>query len=294
MATAFKDAAAVAVSNYQGADTGYAKRIQFFIGQFGDRDVTSITPEIVETALDALAARGKLQVLKTKSGVIYKPTGQPLSGASRNRYLSSLGTLYRDLRRLRITPRGFVSPTRGVERESGDNARSVNVTVEDVRRLVAACRLSRNKKLAAITAMACTTGWRLGSFQGLRWADIDLENGYADVAKTKNGTPHRAVLLDWVVEEIERIRPARAQPSALVFGPGSFRKAWVAALKLADLPTEWTFHHCRHIAASVLAQSGASVPTIMGLLNHKSPSMALRYSHLNTVTLREGMSRAWA
>ena len=159
---------------------------------------------------------------------------------------------------------------------------------------MAACRLSRNRKLAAIVAMACTTGWRLGSLQALRWADIDLTAGFADTQRTKNGTPHRAVLLPWVLDELKRIVPAPTQSDELVFGKKDFRKTWQTALAPANLPNDWTFHHCRHIAASVLAQSGASVPAIMGLLNHKSPSMALRYSHLNTQSLRDGLMRAWA
>jgi integrase len=61
----------------------------------------------------------------------------------------------------------------------------------------------------------------------------------------------------------------------------------------ADLPEDWTFHHCRHIAASILAQSGASVVTIMQALNHKTPLMAMRYSHLNVDSLRESIGRAW-
>ena len=65
------------------------------------------------------------------------------------------------------------------------------------------------------------------------------------------------------------------------------------AVKLADLPADWTFHHSRHIAASILAQSGASTVTIMQALNHKTPLMAMRYSHLNTDSLRDSLGRAW-
>jgi len=141
--------------------------------------------------------------------------------------------------------------------------------------------------------MACTTGWRVGNLQTLKWRDLDLKAGYADAQRTKNGTPHRCVLLPWVVAEVIRIKPKDASPDDLVFGKSQFGKTWKTALRLANLP-DWTFHHCRHIAASILAQSGASVPVIMSALNQKSPSMALRYSHLNTATLRENLTRAWA
>jgi len=95
------------------------------------------------------------------------------------------------------------------------------------------------------------------------------------------------------VDELKRMKPGQAQPGDPVFGVRNFKKAWVSALKLADLPQDWTFHHCRHIAASILAQSGASVVTIMQALNHKTPMMAMRYSHLNTDALRESLGRAW-
>lgn len=289
----FNVVARIAIDQYCGADSCFGNRIQFFIDQFGDLDVTAITTETVELAMDELVRRGKTKVMRTRDGVKIVPTGKPLSPASRNRYLSSLGTLFRDMRRLRLTPRGFVSPTRGAEREPGDNSRRVDVTLADVHRLIAACRLSRNRKLAAIVSMACTTGWRLGSLQSLTWGQLNLENGYADVARTKNGLPHRTILLPWVVNELHRIRPDAVSPHEPVFGKSQFIKTWRRAIKLADLPQHWTFHHCRHIAASILAQSGASIPAIMGLLNSKTPSMALRYTHLNTQSLKEGLTRAW-
>lgn len=294
MSKPFYEAVQVAIANNYGADPCYVSRLSFFADFFGQRCITTIKPDDIEDALERLVKRGKLKVKTTSQGIQMVPADKPLSPATLNRYLNALGTMYRDLRRLRVTPRGFVSPTRGVERSQGDTHRTVQVSVKDVQHLLAACRLSRNRKLAAIVAMACTTGWRLGNLQALRWRDLDLSAGFADTQRTKNGTPHRAVLLPWVLDELKRIEPAQPNRDDLVFGKKDFRKTWQTALALANLPTDWTFHHCRHIAASVLAQSGASVPAIMGLLNHKSPSMALRYSHLNTQTLRDGLTRAWA
>jgi integrase len=96
------------------------------------------------------------------------------------------------------------------------------------------------------------------------------------------------------MKELNRIKPDIATDKDEVFGKQNFDRAWQNSLKLADLPDDWTFHHCRHIAASILAQSGASVVTIMQALNHKTPLMAIRYSHLNTDSLRESLGRAWA
>lgn len=182
---------------------------------------------------------------------------------------------------------------RGVTRMEEGPSRTLSVTIEDVKRLVAACRISRNRKLAALVSMACTTGWRKGTLQGLTWGELNLRDGYADTPRTKNGTPHRTPLLPWVVEELSRIKPDLATPKDKLFGDRNFDRAWHNAIKLADLPADWTFHHSRHIAASILAQSGASTVTIMQAMNQKTPLMAMRYAHLNTDSLRDSLGRAW-
>lgn len=292
---AFSTLAEAVVAGYTGRDPSFRARMGFWISIFGDRPVTALTTDDVEDGIDALVKRGKHKVTSWGTGkpAIITPTGKPLAPSSVNRYVSTLGSAFKEMKRLRLLPRGFVNPMRGVGRQGEGEGRTVTVTVEDVKRLVAACRVSRNRKLAALVAMACTTGWRLGSLQALKWQDVDLRAGTADTLRTKNGSPHRAPLLPWVVDELKRMKPGQAQPGDLVFGARNFKRSWVTALKLADLPQDWTFHHCRHIAASILAQSGASVVTIMQALNHKTPLMAMRYSHLNTDALRESLGRAW-
>jgi integrase len=289
----FSDAAHAVIAAYSGRDPSFSTRVQFWINQFGERDISTITTDDIEDGLDALIKRGKLRVTVAAGVTTIAPTGQKLSGSSVNRYVSSLGTTFKELRKMRLLPRGYVSPMRGVSRQSEGAGRTLSVTVADVQRLIAACRVSRNRKLAALVAMACTTGWRLGSLQGLRWGDLNLSEGFADTPRTKNGTPHRTPLLPWVIQELKRMQPSLAEPVDLVFDTRSFKKAWTNSLKLADLPEDWTFHHCRHIAASVLAQSGASVVTIMSALNHKTPMMALRYSHLNNDALKASLNKAW-
>lgn len=289
----FADLANATVAAHSGRDGAFVSRVKFWVEFFGDRDITTITADDVEDGIDALMQRGKIKIQTTREGVKYLPTDKPLAPATVNRYVACLGTIFRELRRRRLLPRGYQSPTRGVGRLEAGEGRTLTVTVEDVKRLVAACRVSRNRKLAAIVAMACTTGWRKGTLQSLKWGAVNLKEGYADTLRTKNGTPHRTPLLPWVVEELRRIKSPMAGDNDFVFGPGNFSRAWENALKLADLPP-WTFHHCRHIAASILAQSGASVVTIMQALNHKTPMMAMRYSHLNVEALRDSVGRAWS
>ncbi len=299
--TQFTDLAQAVIATYQGRDNSFSKRLQYWIDYFGQRDISTIFSDDVEDGIDALVRRGKCQVKTSRSvdspsTIITNivPTGQPLSPSTVNRYVASLGSMYKELRRLRLLPRGHQNPTRGITRQPEGPGRTLSITTSDVHNLVAACRISRNRRLAAFVAFACTTGWRLGTMQKLKWRDIDMVKGTADTIRTKNGQPHRTILLPWVLEEIQRIQPRNTDPNGLVFGPSSVMKAWKNALKRADLPQEWTIHHCRHIAASILAQGGASIPTIMGCLNHKTAQMALRYSHLNTDSLRDSLHKAWS
>lgn len=290
----FSVLARAAVQYYTGADPGYKVRIDTWVSLIGESDYTTLTPEDIEDAIGRLVVAGKMHVIPGSGGTRVVATGKPLAPATANRYISSLGTLFKDARRARLTPRGFRSPTLGVERFSPGPGRTVDISAADVRRLIDACRVSRNRKLAAIVAFMATTGWRLGNVQSLRWAQVDLIDAHVSAPRTKNGTPHRAPLQPWVVDELRKIRTETTQPGDLVFGTGTWRKAFQTALHIADLPSDWTAHHLRHIAASVLAQSGASTVTVMAALNHKSPSMAARYVHQNIDSLREATARAWA
>lgn len=292
--SSFAVLARAAVQLYAGADPGYPARIAVWIDILGDRDYTELVPEDIEDAVGQIMATGKRQVRRGRDGTQIVATGKRMAPATANRYISSLGTLFRDARSARLTPRGFRSPTRGAERYKPGQGRTVDVSVADIRRLIDACRVSRNRKLAATVAFMATTGWRLGNVQTLRWRQVSLEEAHVTTPKTKNGTPHRAVLQPWVLDELRKIHTDATQPTDLVFGAGTWRKAFETALRIADLPTDWTAHHLRHVSASVLAQAGASTVTIMAALNHKSPSMAARYVHQNIDSLREATGKAWA
>lgn len=67
----------------------------------------------------------------------------------------------------------------------------------------------------ALIKLAVTTGARKVAMIGLRWADIDLDNGRAYVQRTKNGQPQVLVLLPDVVAEIRKFK--RGNQDELVF-----------------------------------------------------------------------------
>lgn len=285
------DAVAAAVLLYSGRDKYLVAKWRWWQDHFGpDRPFASITPDDVDAGITALMQGPALRHVRGQ-GIL--PTDRQRTNGTVNRYIAALGSLYKLLKQNRRIPRSFTAPPMRGLRLPEDGGRTLSVTVEDVRRLVEAARLTRNRKLSALIAVAATTGLRKSNLQALRWGDVDLRARTIDVQVTKNRAPVRSILPAWAAKELARIRPTDVDPNREVFGRKDFRKSWFTALDLAGLPETYTFHYCRHMAASILAQSGASLVEIMGVLNHKSPTMALRYSHLNTKTIAEAVSRAW-
>jgi integrase len=275
---------------YRGRSNYLFTALDWWCDELGpSTPILAITTDAIDEGIRTLMESPALQ-FKRGQGVV---AGKKLrSSATVNRYVGALATMYKLLRLHRQLPRSFVSPiVRGLKLPEAPG-RTLQVTLDDVRKLVAAARLSNNRKLPALIAVACTTGLRKGSIQDLVWGAVDLRIRTLDVPSTKNGTPTRSVLPQWVAAELARIRPVNPDRDMPVFGKADFKRAFKGAVERAELP-DWTFHHCRHIAASILAQSGASLIEVMQVLNHKSPSMALRYSHLNTRSIDAAVSRAW-
>jgi site-specific recombinase XerD len=73
-----------------------------------------------------------------------------------------------------------------------------------------------------------------------------------------------------------------------VFPITHIKRATRQIKKLAALPEDFRpLHGLRHVYASTLASSGkVDLYTLQRLLNHKSPRMTQRYSHLTNQVLR--------
>lgn len=287
------DAIGVTKVLYSGRSNYLFANLDWWAVQLGpEKLLSSITPEDIDAGIGVLMATPAMQFRKNQ-GVV--PGKKSRSAGTVNRYVGSLATMLKLLRFHRRIPRSFASPiVKGLKLPEGQG-RTLQVSIGDVRRLVDAARLTRNRKLPAFIAVASTTGLRKGSLQSLTWGAVDLKARTLDIATTKNGTPTRSVLPTWAAAELARIRPDNPEPWMDVFGSKDFRKSWDKAIELADIPgtAGWTPHYLRHVAASILSQSGAPLPVVMQALNHKTPSMALRYSHVNTKALDQAISTAW-
>ena len=144
---------------------------------------------------------------------------------------------------------------------------------------------------------AIRTGLRQGELRGLQWGDVDLRNRRIRVARAftqsgwgepKSGHGRTVDLAHDVVEALERLKPAKASRTALVFpGPSgapldekAIYKACVAASEGAGIGRVISPHKLRHTFASHHAMRGTPMPVLQAWLGHADLTTTMRYSHL--------------
>jgi integrase len=184
------------------------------------------------------------------------------------------------------------------------------LTPEQIRAFLA---VAEEDRLHALYALAATTGLRQGELLGLRWQDVNLEEGTLSVvqALTEVGselvltTPKSAAgrrtldlpvvaataLRRWRKEQlVERLAlgEAWAQPE-LVFttklgtplAPSNLRRrSFRPLLQKADCP-DVRFHDLRHSAATLMLAQGVQPRVLQEVLGHADIRMTLgRYGHV--------------
>lgn len=260
-------------------DAGSLTRLAFWVAVLGHQDVATTTPEDIDAALVKLAERGRLKGGK-------KPTaslGAPLAGSTVNRYLSTAGSVFKHAKRLKLVPRAFVPPTRGVELapEPADPERYFRP--DEVERLLVVARVMDRKwrKMAALITVAYHTGLRVGSILTVRGKDLNLTAGTLTINRTKNGDPITASLSSRAIAELKRLPKVGAEE--LVFGnkagkPFTYRPLFQRIAKEARLEGR-VFHELRHGHGYQLARAGVSQQMIMKSMGHRTLTASARYAH---------------
>ncbi|MEY8404525.1 site-specific integrase [Oscillospiraceae bacterium 44-34] len=152
------------------------------------------------------------------------------------------------------------------------------------------------------------TGLRRGELLGLKWEDLDLEQGTLRVQrqvsringevveaplKTKNS--YRTISLGEDAVGILKEQRKKCGGSEYVFpsptggpiSPDSVIQMLHRVLKRAGLP-KVRFHDLRHTFATVALQNGVDIKTVSGMLGHYSAGFTLdTYAHVTTQAQRE-------
>lgn len=261
-------------------DQGTLSRLAYWVEAFGDKQLTDITPDDVDTAVVLLSERGKL---RGGRGLATERAGKPLAGSTLNRYIGQLAQVYKYARRLRLLPRAHIPPTRGIEKAPENTHHDRYFTPEEVDRLIKVARVldTRWGKMEALIVLAYHTGLRKTNLICLRWSDIDFDVGTLTVMETKNGDPMVAPLTDRAASLLQKL-----PRGGYVFENGNGkpyepRRLWNRIIEEAGFKGR-TFHSLRHSCGHRLAASGASQAMIMRYMGHRSLAASARYMHVST------------
>ena len=151
------------------------------------------------------------------------------------------------------------------------------------------------------------TGLRRGELLGLKWDDIDLNQGVIHVRrqvyridgevrevplKTKHSYRNISISKD-AVELLREMKTRRVSeyvfpsPTGGPISPDSVLHMLHRVLKRAGLPAV-RFHDLRHTFATLALQNGVDIKTVSGMLGHFSAGFTLdTYAHVTTAVQKE-------
>ena len=130
--------------------------------------------------------------------------------------------------------------------------------------------------------MLLYTGARLGEVVGLRWREVDLDNGCIRLEDSKTGGDVIA-LGGPAVAVLKSI--TRRGPDDLVIEGGkegarlALTRPWYAIRSAAGLGKDVTLHSLRHTFASWSVMGGFSLAQTGAVLRHKSAQTTMGYAH---------------
>jgi integrase len=239
--------------------------------RFGNMVLADIKLERIE---EYKAARKATTTLRKDADGKPKET----SGATVNRELALLRTILNkavEWEYLDASPINW----RRVEKFN-ENGRERYLTADERERLFAALDDS-GPILRNFIILALNTGLRKGEIMGLRWANVNLDDGLIclERAQRKNNKVLRVPLNENALEVLRRL--PRVSEYVLCDPESgervlSFRKAFASACKKAGVKN-LRIHDLRHTFGTMLNVRGVDLPTISSLLGHSSITMTSKY-----------------
>jgi integrase len=257
-------------------------QLEWWSGNYGHLTLDRLRPEVIAEA------RRKLQARKTRDG-------QPLSGATVNRYLAALSAVckwaWKELRWLPSNPVLDVSKARestGIIRFLSDAERT---------ELLKACRESPDPNIQTAVMLALATGARYSNIRNLMWADVDRAAWRLRFVETKNGQPRYVPVIGPAQAALEahHARDVNGGEGWVFKGahddaPADLDRPWRKVRDAAKLQ-DFRFHDLRHTTASYLTMNGASLAEVAEALGHRTLVMAKRYSHQTGEHVRSTLER---
>lgn len=258
----------------------------------GHRRATEITSGDIERfCADVTAGRtAKNEKVGPRKRIIV--TGGP--GASR-KVVRDLSAVFSFARRSEIVDR---NPCDTAAVRKTDDHKTRFLTLEEVGRLGKALddleTEGTNLKAINIARLWALTGCRRNEIAGLKWTEIDFDNGLLVLADSKTGKSIRPIGTA-ALTLLKGIK--RDEESEYVFsadtGEGHFqgtKTPWARAVRKAELPGV-TPHTLRHTIGSTAISSGEAMALTGAILGHSNPRSTAIYAHIQHVPSRKAANR---
>jgi len=171
------------------------------------------------------------------------------------------------------------SPAKKVKLLKGEVNRVRFLMPEEIQVLLSNCC----DHLRPIVTVALNTGMRKGELLGLRWDQVNLDQGIISILDTKNHERRDLLMNETVKATLRALKEKKAGDYVFCDGNGrnfaSLRHSFETALRKSAIE-DFRFHDLRHTFASNLVMEGVDLVTVQQLMGHKTLEMTLRYSHL--------------
>ena len=136
--------------------------------------------------------------------------------------------------------------------------------------------------LRPLIILAIETAMRKSELLSLEWKDLDTDNNWIVLRKTKNGESRTIPLSKRAKTELLNLD--RKAVRVFPITDTAVRQAW-DRLRLACGITDLNFHDLRHEAISRLFERGLSVPEVSLISGHKTMGQLSRYTHLQMANI---------
>ena len=222
--------------------------------------------------LESLGAQQAADITPGKLQEFYNRIKEKTSAASANRYMTLIGSIFSHS----IEWETFhgENPTLKVKKLQADNHRLRYLSIEEMRRLLAAA----SDTIYPFLVCALMTGMRRGEILNLTWENIDLEHGVIYILNSKSGMPREIPIAAKLRETLLNL-PGLHKGNVFKLPEPTLRFHFARALRDSGI-TEFRVHDLRHTFASQFLMKTSNMPVLQQLLGHSSPRMTQRYAHL--------------
>lgn len=226
---------------------------------------------------------------------LHNQTKQTHSPYTANRVLSLIKHMYVIAAKYGYV-KGYENPAAGI-RKFPEKSRDRFLQSDELKRFFNALDAEDNEVFKNYVLISLFSGQRRGNILGLRWSQIDLNNGFMYLPDTKNSEPMQVPITGQLRDLLEKINqnaksdwvlPSSKSKSGHLEDP---KRPWRDLLARAGIEN-LRLHDLRRTMGSYQAITGASTNIIGKSLGHKSTSATLVYARLSADPVRESMQKA--